>query len=171
MWHTTRLKPKSAIEIYFDALQLNYLNRRIQLETVTWFLRANPRQQKKKKGDSRRVSKAGDGVASWKLKKKCTLNLRWRWGRVQAAGAAQTTSRRSFEEASIETSGTLFFSPFPSFFTFLYPLQMIKNGYYTIVYMYVTGIGRLLRPYKICELLLILTGKSTSSYSFKYLLI
>jgi len=63
--YNIQLKPKSAIEIYFDALQLNYLNRRIQLETVTWFLRANPRQQKKK-GDLRRVEKKlAMQVASW----------------------------------------------------------------------------------------------------------
>lgn len=61
MPHATRLeaKPKSAIEIYFDALQLNYLNRRIQLETVTWFLRDNPATEQKGAGQKGRLGRSG----------------------------------------------------------------------------------------------------------------
>lgn len=81
MWHATRFKPKSAIEIYFDALQLNYLNRRIQLETVTWFLRANPTQRKGQGDSGTETATAGKFKLESDQKldlEKRSLNLRWR---------------------------------------------------------------------------------------------
>lgn len=110
MPHATRLeaKPKSAIEIYFDALQLNYLNRRIQLETVTWFLRDNPSNRAE---GGRAEGERGKAFVVVEF----ALALR---ASPSSGCGPKTTSRRSFEEASIETSGTLFFS-FVFFISFL----------------------------------------------------
>lgn len=117
MPHATRLeaKPKSAIEIYFDALQLNYLNRRIQLETVTWFLRDNPATEQKGAGQKGRLGRSG-GKAFDVVE--FALALR---ASPSSGCGPKTTSRRSFEEASIETSGTLFFLRFRFLFLFSSP--------------------------------------------------
>lgn len=116
MPHATRLeaKPKSAIEIYFDALQLNYLNRRIQLETVTWFLRDNPATEPKGGGQKERLVKAGG--KAFVVVVEFALALR---ASPSSGCGPKTTSRRSFEEASIETSGTLFFFRFLLLFSSL----------------------------------------------------